>query len=314
MVRRSAGGITQSATGGRKLTAKERKAMRFGFGKNWSRFVRGSFSDQRVEIAKSHILKFLGRADLVGLDLLDIGCGSGLHSLAAYRAGARRIRSFDYDSDSVATTRRLWRHAGEPNDWTVERGDVLDEAYIGSLGQWPFVYCWGVLHHTGEAWKAIENAQKTVAPGGLFYLALYSADVQSPSEQAFWLAKKQEYNCSDYFGRRRMAAWYIWNYMMGKNLAKAPYVLVRMIQHRYQRGMSLLTDIHDWLGGWPMEYTHDQQVVDLLEQKRGFRLVNVATGQACTEFLFERAGSPPQPTNVKRFEAAKKEDTLARVR
>jgi hypothetical protein len=77
--------------------------------------------------------------------------------------------------------------------------------------------------------------------------------------------------------------------------------------------MSLLTDIHDWLGGWPMEYTHDQQVVDLLERERGFKLVNVATGQACTEFLFERTGSPSQPTNVKQFEAAKKEDTLARV-
>ena len=86
-----------------------------------------------------------------------------------------------------------------------------------------------------------------------------------------------------------------------------------MIQHRYKRGMSLLTDIHDWLGGWPMEYTHDQQVVDLLERERGFKLVKVATGQACTEFLFERAGSPQQPTNVKLFEAAKTEYALARV-
>jgi 2-polyprenyl-6-hydroxyphenyl methylase/3-demethylubiquinone-9 3-methyltransferase len=295
------------------LSADEGDATRFGFGKNWSRFVRGSFSNQRVEIAKTHILKFLGRTDLVGLDLLDIGCGSGLHSLAAFRAGARRIRSFDYDLDSVATTRRLWCHAGEPSNWSVEHGDVLDDAYIASLGQWPFVYSWGVLHHTGEVWRAIENAQKTVGPAGLFYVALYSADVQSPAEQAFWLAKKQEYNRSDSFGQRRMAAWYIWHYMMGSNWAKAPYVLMRMIQHRYKRGMSLLTDIHDWLGGWPMEYTHDQQVVDLLERERGFKLVNVATGQACTEFLFERTGSPSQPTNVKQFEAAKKEDTLARV-
>ena len=79
----------------------------------------------------------------------------------------------------------LRKYAGEPENWTVERGDVLDDAFINSLGQWNFVYSWGVLHHTGDVWRALANAQRTVAENGIFYIALYSADVQTDPE--FWL-------------------------------------------------------------------------------------------------------------------------------
>ena len=102
----------------------------YEFGKNWTRYVKRSFDDERLEIAKRYILSLIERSDLQGLDFLDIGCGSGIHSLAAFRAGAGRIRSFDYDPDLVAATTMLRKYAGEPANWTVERGDVLDDAFI----------------------------------------------------------------------------------------------------------------------------------------------------------------------------------------
>ena len=285
------------------MTAIRADAPRFAFGKNWSRFVRSSFTQERADIARKHLLEFLGRADLEGVDMLDIGCGSGLHSLAAFQARARRIQSFDYDPDSVATTERLWRHAGEPASWSFARGDVLDTAAMARLGKWGLVYSWGVLHHTGAVWRAIENAQACVADGGLLYIALYSADVQSKEEQAFWIATKQDYNRRGWVGRQRLAAWYIWTYMMGRKWSRVPLVAKRMITHRLTRGMSMMTDIHDWLGGWPMEYTHDQDVVDLLEGKHGFRLVNIKSGEACTEFLFRRSGPPDTRTSAKELVA-----------
>jgi hypothetical protein len=70
--------------------------------------------------------------------------------------------------------------------------------------------------------------------------------------------------------------------------------------------MNLFADIRDWLGGWPMEYVPDQEVVDLLEQECGFQLVNVATGEACTEFLFRRTGRPARRTLVAELASAKK--------
>lgn len=277
--------------------------MRFEFGKNWRGFVKRNFNEERCQIAKARILQFIGRDSFEGLDFLDIGCGSGLHSLAALQAKAGRIHSLDYDPNSVSATNMLREYAGNPPNWRVERGDALDQDYMAKLGKWNFVYSWGVLHHTGNMWQAIRNAQNTVADNGWFYLALYSADAQP--EQQFWLDVKQRYNRSSEIGKRKMVWWYIWNYMMNKDIKKMPEVVKRAAEYRLNRGMNLFADIRDWLGGWPMEFAGDQETVDLLEEL-GFTLRNVSTGQACSEFLFERVGKPKERTIVKDMVAAKR--------
>src|SRR5215831_17819380 len=118
---------------------------RFEFGKNWMDYVKRSLDPERVEIAKRHLLAVLRRNDLEGVDFLDIGCGSGIHSLAALKAGATKIHSFDYDPNSVAATSLVRTRAGASPHWLVERGDVLDESYVDALGKWRIVYSWGVL-------------------------------------------------------------------------------------------------------------------------------------------------------------------------
>jgi 2-polyprenyl-6-hydroxyphenyl methylase/3-demethylubiquinone-9 3-methyltransferase len=55
--------------------------------------------------------------------------------------------------------------------------------------------------------------------------------------------------------------------------------------------MSMFVDIRDWLGGWPMQFTYDADVIKFLDE-RGFALANIKTGEACTEFLFRKR---PQP-------------------
>jgi len=258
---------------------------RYEFGKNWTRFVEKSANRERVEIAKRHVLAFIGRDDLKGLDILDIGCGSGIHSLGAYEAGAGKIHSFDYDADSVHATSLMRAQAGQPGNWIVERGDILDDDYVASLGQWNFVYSWGVLHHTGDVWRAIDNATKTVAGGGLFYIALYSEDVQTDPE--FWLRVKQEYNKASAAKRLWMEWWYVWVYVMQRSPKKLPEVFSRIATHRFTRGMSFFADIRDWLGGWPMQFTRDADVIKFV-QDRGFEQKKIKTGEACTEFLFAK--------------------------
>jgi 2-polyprenyl-3-methyl-5-hydroxy-6-metoxy-1,4-benzoquinol methylase len=39
------------------------------------------------------------------------------------------------------------------------------------------VYSWGVLHHTGAMWKALENAALPVRPGGLLSISIYNHQV-----------------------------------------------------------------------------------------------------------------------------------------
>lgn len=81
----------------------------------------------------------------------------------------------------------------------------------------------------------------------------------------------------------------------------------QIVSYRFARGMNYFTDVRDWLGGWPMEFTYDQDVVDLLEGEYGFELINAATGQACSEDHFRRTGVSGRKTNVKDMIVALKE-------
>jgi 2-polyprenyl-6-hydroxyphenyl methylase/3-demethylubiquinone-9 3-methyltransferase len=214
--------------------------------------------------------------------------------MAMHQLGAASIHSFDYDADSVASTRLLREKAGSPAAWTIQQGSVLDAAFMASLPTYDLVYSWGVLHHTGDVWKALDLAASRVAPGGLFYIALYSADVHTDPPPEFWLDIKQRYVRSGWLERRRMDWWYVWRFMMRRNPARIPLVLWRMLAPSRTRGMNLFTDIRDWLGGWPMQFVWDAQAMTFVED-RGLRLKEIATGEANTEFLFERPASTSDP-------------------
>ena len=264
--------------------------MRFAFGDNWKDFIGSNFSVERIEISKKHMLDFMALRDLSGHDFLDIGCGSGLHSIAALTSGAARVHGFDFDHNSVAASDLVREKMGNPPNWTTEQGSVLDDAFMASLPQFQIVYSWGVLHHTGDVWHAIRNAAGRVAPGGLFYIALYSADVQIDPTPEFWLEVKRKYMAGGSFTRRRMELWYIWRFMIVRRPWRLFTLLYTMRQYKKKRGMNMMTDIRDWLGGWPMEFVYDNDAIDFVT-KLGFELKNIATGEANTEFLFVRTAA-----------------------
>src|SRR5262252_8616036 len=137
---------------------------RFEFGRNWQRFLR-RLNPKRIHSAELSIQQMLDCSSLYGKTFLDVGSGSGLFSLAARRLGARVV-SFDCDSQSVACTSQLKRaFSPEDEDWRIERGSALDRDYLESLGTFDVVYSWGVLHHTGAMWNALENMSSLVKPG-----------------------------------------------------------------------------------------------------------------------------------------------------
>lgn len=272
--------------------------QRFEFGRNWTAFIKKDFSLERCEVAKNRILAFTRLPDLKGQRFLDVGCGSGIHSLAAAKAGADEIYSFDYDANSVAATNILKNNYPVAAPWTVERGDALNKEYLSKLGKWSFVYSWGVLHHTGSMWEAIRNVQDLVADGGFFYLALYSKDADFQPSKEFWIEIKQEYVRSAPFTKKMWGWWYVWRFIMGEKLSHFGVFLKRAREYKNKRGMSIMRDIHDWIGGWPMEYAGDQETVDFLEDQFGFELVNVEVGQACSEFLFRKTGVMGKKTNL----------------
>src|SRR5437016_6038307 len=141
---------------------------RFAFGENWARFLI-VLDEDRIRLAEGSLREMLKVDHLRGKSFLDVGSGSGLFSLVARRLGAT-VRSFDYDQQSVACTQELKRRyfPGDA-DWIVEEGSILDNDYLASLGKYDIVYSWGVLHHTGAMWQALENVSHLVAPQGLLF-------------------------------------------------------------------------------------------------------------------------------------------------
>jgi len=246
---------------------------RFAFGKNWQRYLR-VIDERRMGLAESYLREMLEAQDLRGKTFLDVGCGSGLYSLAARRLGAK-VHAFDYDPDSVACARELKRLL-RPDDegWTIEQGDVLDARYMGSLGKFDVVHAWGVLHHTGDMRRAMENAAVPVEPkGGELFLALYN-DLGDSSRR--WKRIKRFY-CSGLFGRTVVYTFSIPYF--GLTCLLEDLLSLRNPLLRYsgtRRGMSIVFDCFDWIGGYPYEVSKPEEVFRFCRD-RGFSLKNLVT-------------------------------------
>jgi 2-polyprenyl-6-hydroxyphenyl methylase/3-demethylubiquinone-9 3-methyltransferase len=259
---------------------------RFAFGANWSEFLT-RLNDERVERACDSLRERLGR--LEGLSFLDIGCGSGLFSLAARKLGAK-VRSFDFDAMSVACAERL-RDRFFPRDesWRIGQGSILDPALVASLGTWDVVYSWGVLHHTGDLWRAMENAQSLVRPEGRLFISIYN-DQGWPSK--VWARVKQTYcEAPAWFRPLILATCAVraWGPTTVKDVFRGhPGRTWR--EYGENRGMSAFHDLKDWVGGWPFEVASPEEVFDFLHQ-RGFDLRYLQTckgGHGCNEFVLQR--------------------------
>jgi len=253
----------------------------FTFGRNWKSFLR-NYRPERQKIAQDALLSFLKLDNLKGKTFLDIGSGSGIHSAAAWLAGAARVYSFDYDPDSVEATRQLHCYHGSPSNWTIGQGSALDAGYLRSLGAFDVVYSWGVLHHTGDQWQALRNVVLNMHAQSLLYIALYATEAY-PDWQ-YWLDVKQRYNRSGAIKRFLMEMNLLWNTHLNKKLHKIFHLPSMIQKYKFERGMDLMTDIRDWLGGWPTEFSSVPQVGRFINSL-GLSVVAVSTGESISEFL-----------------------------
>lgn len=271
----------------------KRTDPRFEFGKNWAAFL-SVLTDERIAIAEASLKSALGINSLEGKRFVDIGCGSGLFSLAAVRLGAT-VHSFDYDVQSVECAEELRRRYVPDHDrWTIERGSALDRQYLERLGQFDIVYSWGVLHHTGNMWQALDNVVAMVKrPDGKLFVAIYN-DLGSLTRR--WHAIKKFYVNSNRATQSLMLT-ALFAFDQSKNATgrlvrmENPNPLPHWREYKRNRGMSVWRDFVDWVGGYPYETAKPEQIFDFYRQQ-GFSLDFLRTGGlGCNEFVFSCSSS-----------------------
>jgi SAM-dependent methyltransferase len=261
----------------------------FAFGQNWASYA-GIIDDARIVEAGRGLVRLLGENGLAGKSFLDIGCGSGLHAVAAARLGASRIVAVDLDPVAIETARAVLRHHAPSSASEVRQLSVFDLA-PETFGRFDVVYSWGVLHHTGAMHEALQRAVQVMAPGGLFAFALYHRTRMC----GLWRHEKRWYASASPPVQRAARAVYI-------ALLRLRFLLTGGDFHSFvanyqgQRGMEFGHNVHDWMGGYPYESILAAEVEALM---RRLGLVHVRSvvsplttgffGSGCDEYVYRRA-------------------------
>lgn len=261
---------------------------RFRFGENWKKFI-NNLNEHQIQEAEASLKELMGIETLTGKTFLDIGSGSGIHSLVARRLGAK-VLSFDFDPYSVWCTHQLRdQFFSDDLDWIIEQGSILDDTYLKNKGVFDIVYSWGVLHHTGAMWKAIDLAAERVASGGMFCIAIYN-DQGLLSRS--WRVVKRTYNLLPRYLKPILIlpiGILIWGPIMIKDFVRGkPFYTWN--SYDSNRGMSPWYDIIDWVGGYPFEVASREAIIDYL-LNQGFtleKLISIGNKAGNNQFVFKR--------------------------
>lgn len=101
--------------------------------------------------------------------VLEVGCGLGTMSMNWALAGAR-VSAVDLNPTSIEMTRRRFGLRGLDGDIRLADARTLPFADAS----FDYCYSWGVLHHSPDLSRSVEELMRVLRPGGGFGIMLYN--------------------------------------------------------------------------------------------------------------------------------------------
>jgi 2-polyprenyl-3-methyl-5-hydroxy-6-metoxy-1,4-benzoquinol methylase len=160
----------------------EMEQTRRSFDTQWDALALGTLGDARSinEEPIESICRLTGLSPdwFARRRIIDVGCGSGRWSLALCKLGAV-VTAVDQSPHALESVSTL---CSEYEGFTALSVNLLEELPF-SPESFDLVWCFGVLHHTGDTRRTFDRVAELVRPGGCLFLMLYG-EPETPPDYA----------------------------------------------------------------------------------------------------------------------------------
>lgn len=108
-----------------------------------------------------------------GKTVVDVGCGLGRFTFGLLSLGAR-VTAVDQSAAGLGRVKQLCEKFADR--LTTLQANIITDRIPGTVD---LAFSFGVVHHTGNTYKAMQTVCRTVKPGGKVFLMIYGYPVRS---------------------------------------------------------------------------------------------------------------------------------------
>lgn len=226
--------------------------------------------EHRKYFVESHIPKFADFHSWKGKRVLEIGCGIGTDAVNFVRAGAI-YTGIELSDESLEITKKRMMVFGLYDESRVTlrvmNAEVLSDllSLLPESGEkFDLVYSFGVIHHSVNPRKIMENCRTILKPGGVFKLMMYAKESWKNYLIEEGLSQPEaQSNCPAYETYSKSEISFILETAGFKNIDILqthifPYKIEKYIQYIYEK--------EDWFNAMP------DDLFAVLEKRLGWHL------------------------------------------
>ncbi len=153
--------------------------MQFDFGKNWLNFSRSALTSDKITQAQDDFTILFDKIELKDKTFVDIGFGQCLSLLIAKQKDASVI-GCDINQTCKKALEQTIIHFPQykTDNIPLVIGSIINQDTVNQLLEhsegFDIVHSWGVLHHTGDMKKALQNASSLVKNNGHLVISIYN--------------------------------------------------------------------------------------------------------------------------------------------